>query len=50
MSMTYMLDTDTCAFILRKSSQALLQRIAQVPLSQQVISNDEDWRRAYEQR
>ena len=38
MSMTYMLDTDACAFILRKSSQALLQRIAQVPLSQQVIS------------
>lgn len=33
-----MLDTDTCAFILRKSSESLLQRIAQVPLSQQVIS------------
>lgn len=34
----YMLDTDTCAFILRKSSPVLLQRIQQVPLHQQCMS------------
>lgn len=34
----YMLDTDTCAFILRRSSQALLQRIQKVALEQQVMS------------
>ena len=33
-----MLDTDTCAFILRRSSPALLARIVTVPLQQQVIS------------
>lgn len=33
-----MLDTDTCAFILRRASPALLQRIQAVPLEQQVIS------------
>ena len=33
-----MLDTDTCAFILRGSSTSLLERIALVPLRQQVIS------------
>jgi tRNA(fMet)-specific endonuclease VapC len=38
MSTTYMLDTDTCAFILRRSSPALLARIVTVPLQQQVIS------------
>lgn len=34
----YMLDTDTCAFILRKSSPVLLQRIQEVPLHQQCMS------------
>ena len=34
----YMLDTDTCAFILRKSSPALLDRIQAVPLQQQCMS------------
>lgn len=34
----YMLDTDTCAFILRKSSPVLLQRIQKVPLHQQCMS------------
>ena len=34
----YMLDTDTCAFILRKSSQVLLDRIQSVPLQQQCMS------------
>ena len=33
-----MLDTATCAFILRRSSATLLARIVTVPLSQQVIS------------
>jgi tRNA(fMet)-specific endonuclease VapC len=33
-----MLDTDTCAFILRRSSPALLQRIQRVPLQGQSIS------------
>jgi tRNA(fMet)-specific endonuclease VapC len=33
-----MLDTDTCAFILRRTSQRLLERIRAVPLEQQVIS------------
>ena len=35
---TFMLDTDTCAFILRKSSPALMQRIQAVPLQQQCMS------------
>jgi tRNA(fMet)-specific endonuclease VapC len=34
----YMLDTDTCAFILRRSSQQLLERIQTVPLQQQAAS------------
>ncbi len=34
----YMLDTDTCAFILRKSSPALIERIQTVPLQQQCMS------------
>ena len=34
----YMLDTDTCAFILRKTSQLLLDRIQTVPLHQQCMS------------
>lgn len=38
MSALYMLDTDTCAFILRRSSQTLLDRIQSVPLKQQAIS------------
>ena len=33
-----MLDTDTCAFILRKSSPVLLERIQLVPLAQQCMS------------
>ena len=38
MNSLYMLDTDTCAFILRRSSQSLLDRIQAVPLELQVIS------------
>ena len=38
MTSLYMLDTDTCAFILRRSSQALLNRIQVVPLERQVVS------------
>jgi tRNA(fMet)-specific endonuclease VapC len=34
----YMLDTDTCAFILRRSSPTLLTRIQAVPLQQQAAS------------
>jgi tRNA(fMet)-specific endonuclease VapC len=34
----YMLDTDTCAFILRKSSAVLLNRIQSIPLRQQCMS------------
>ena len=33
-----MLDTDICAFILRKSSPVLLERIQSVPLAQQCMS------------
>jgi tRNA(fMet)-specific endonuclease VapC len=33
-----MLDTDTCAFILRRSSPALLDRIQAVPLQRQAVS------------
>jgi tRNA(fMet)-specific endonuclease VapC len=32
------LDTDTCAFVLRRSSAVLLDRIQSVPLMQQAIS------------
>lgn len=38
MSSLYMLDTDTCAFILRRSSPTLLERIQAVPLQQQAVS------------
>lgn len=38
MTRLYMLDTDTCAFILRRTSQALLDRIQTVPLELQVMS------------
>ena len=38
MTSLYMLDTDTCAFILRRSSPALLDRIQSVPLERQVMS------------
>ena len=38
MTSLYMLDTDTCAFILRRSSQELLDRIQSVPLEYQCIS------------
>lgn len=38
MSVLYLLDTDTCAFILRRSSPKLLDRIQSVPLTQQAIS------------
>jgi tRNA(fMet)-specific endonuclease VapC len=38
MSTLYMLDTDTCAFILRRTSDTLLARIQSVPLQQQTIS------------
>lgn len=38
MTRLYMLDTDTCAFILRRSSQALLDQIQTVPLELQVMS------------
>ncbi len=34
----YMLDTDTCALLLRKSAPTLLQRIQTIPLQQQCIS------------
>ena len=38
MSHLYMLDTDICAFILRRTSASLLERIQAVPLQQQVMS------------
>jgi tRNA(fMet)-specific endonuclease VapC len=38
MSSLYMFDTDTCAFILRRSSAKLLDRIQTVPLEHQVMS------------
>ena len=38
MSQLYMLNTDTCAFVLRRSSDALLERIQAVPVQQQVMS------------
>jgi tRNA(fMet)-specific endonuclease VapC len=38
MSGLYMLDTDTCVFVLRRTSDALLERIQAVPLVQQAIS------------
>ena len=38
MSDAYMLDTDTCVFILRRSSPTLLERIQAVPLQLQSVS------------
>ena len=38
MTKLYMLDTDICAFVLRRSSAVLLERIQQVPIDQQTIS------------
>ena len=38
MTRLYMLDTDTCAFVLRRSSEVLLERIQQVPIELQTIS------------
>ncbi len=38
MTKLYMLDTDICAFVLRRSSAVLLERIQQVPIDQQIIS------------
>lgn len=38
MSHRYMLDTDTCAFILRRTSASLLERMRAVSLQQQVMS------------
>jgi tRNA(fMet)-specific endonuclease VapC len=38
MSDLYMLDTDTCAFVLRRTSDTLLERIQAVPVMQQVMS------------
>lgn len=38
MSELYLLDTDTCAFILRRSSPALLERMQAVALRQQAVS------------
>jgi tRNA(fMet)-specific endonuclease VapC len=38
MSGRYMLDTGTCAFLLRRTSDTLLQRIPSAPVVQQVIS------------
>ena len=38
MSDLYMLDTDTCAFVLRRNSDTLLARIQSVPVMQQVMS------------
>ncbi len=38
MTRLYMLDTDTCVFVLRRASDVLLERIQQVPIEQQMIS------------
>jgi tRNA(fMet)-specific endonuclease VapC len=38
MSDLYMLDTDICAFILRRSSDELMEHIQSVPMHQQVMS------------
>ena len=38
MTRLYMLDTDTCAFVLRRSSEVLLERIQRVPIERQIIS------------
>ena len=38
MTTLYLLDTDTCAFVLRRTSDVLLERIQAVPLGQQAMS------------
>lgn len=38
MTMRYLLDTDTCAFILRRTSDALLDKVQSIPLANQAIS------------
>jgi tRNA(fMet)-specific endonuclease VapC len=38
MSAVYMLGTDICAFVLRRTSEALLERIQAVPVTQQAMS------------
>ena len=38
MTRLYMLDTDICAFVLRRSSEVLLERIQLVPIERQIIS------------
>ena len=38
MSSVYMLDTDTCAFMLRRTSAKLLEHVQSVPLQQQAMS------------
>ena len=38
MTRLYMLDTDTCAVVLRRSSEVLLEHIQRVPIERQVIS------------
>jgi tRNA(fMet)-specific endonuclease VapC len=38
MTTLYMLNTDTCAFVLRRSSEPLLLRIQAVPIAQQCMS------------
>lgn len=38
MSAVYMLDTGICAFVLRRNSEALLERIQAVPVTQQAMS------------
>lgn len=38
MTALYLLDTDVCAFVLRRTCATLLERIQSMPLSQQAIS------------
>lgn len=38
MTRLYMLDNDICAFVLRRSSEALLERIQEVPIERQMMS------------
>jgi tRNA(fMet)-specific endonuclease VapC len=38
MTTLYMLDTDTCAFVLRRASEPLLLRIQAAPIAQQCMS------------
>ena len=42
----YMLDTDTCSYVMKRSSQLLLKRLQQVPVSEvcvSVITKSELW-------